>query len=316
MLEPTDAPQAHSSETDAKIPLQPMEFTDILDATFTLYGKHFGLFLGISAVYLFSTLGLKLLSAIFLANAEPMDITTATRVLALIAFTLCGISVVYLLVVGGLVSASAQVYLGRYTTPRAALTQGVRRLLSYLGGSVLWFLAVGALAITFIGIPFAIYFGILWSLYSIPIIVEENTATNALRRSRTLVKGTWWRVFGILFTIHLLLFMISFILRSALELIFPLTESAPEEGILKMMLWILLGSPLESLHSTAVFSYLIRSFIDLGIPTLLMPISIIGSTLLYFDLRIRKESFNSKMLVTNVGTDQTLSANIGKANAK
>lgn len=292
MLEPTDASHIDSSEIDAKTHLQPMAFTDILDAMFTLYGKHFWLFLGIAAIDLFLRLGLKLPSAILRTHAESMDIRAITHVLIFAAFAFCVTSVVHLLVGGGLIFASAQVYLGQPTTPGAALMQGVRRFWSYFGGSVLWFLTVGVVAITLIGIPLAIYLAILWSLYSIPIIVEESRAANGLRRSRTLVKGTWWRVFGILFTIHLLLFMIGFILHNALELIFPLTESAPEEGILEMIVWTLLGPSLESLHSTALLSYVIRSFIELGITTLLMPIAFIGSTLLYFDLRIRKEGFN------------------------
>jgi len=297
MLEPTDASHVDSGETEAKPVLQPMTFTEILDAMFTLYGKHFRLFLGVSAVYLFFSLGLELSSAIFRANVEPMDIITVTRVLTFTAFVLCSTSVVYLLVVGGLIFASARVYLEQHATPRKALAQGVRRFWSHLGGSVLWFLSVGVVALTLVGIPFAIYLAALWSLYSVPIIVEECTAANGLRRSRALVKGTWLRVFGILFTIHLLLFMIGFILDGALELILPLTESTPEEGILETILWLLLGPPLESLNSTAVLFYLIRSFIELGITTLLMPIGIIGSTLLYFDLRIRKEGFK------NVGTE-------------
>ncbi len=293
MLEPTDASHRYNSETEAKPVLQPMTFAGILDAMFTLYGKHFRLFLGVSAVYLFFGLGLEMSSAIFRASVESTDIITVTRVLTVAAFVICATSVVYLLVAGGVIFASARVYLGQHTTPRAALAQGVRRFWAYLGSSVLWSLTVGVLAITLIGIPFAIYLATLWSLYSIPIIVEECTAANGLRRSRALVKGTWWRVFGILFTIHLILFMISFILSEALEFIFPLTERAPDEGILEMMLFILLGPPLESLNSTAVLSYLIRSFIELGITALLMPIGIIGSTLLYFDLRIRKEGFKN-----------------------
>lgn len=292
MLEPTDASHVDSGEADAKTCLQPMAFTDILDAMFTLYGKHFRLFLGISAIYLFLRLGLKLPSAILRTHAESMDITAITHVLTVTAFALCATAIVDLVVWGGLTFASAQIYLGQSTTPGAALMQGVRRFWSYLGGSVLVCLTVGVVAITLIGIPFAIYLAILWSLYSIPIIVEKSRVVNGLRRSRALVKGTWWRVFGILFTIVLLLVMIGFILHNALELIFPLTESAPEEGILETILWILLGPSLESLHSTALLSYVIRSFIELGIDTLLMPIGIIGSTLLYFDLRIRKEGFN------------------------
>ena len=50
------------STPDAKIPLQPMKPTDILDAMFSLYLRHFRLFLGISAVYFVTMFSLSLLS--------------------------------------------------------------------------------------------------------------------------------------------------------------------------------------------------------------------------------------------------------------
>ena len=48
MLDPINPSKSNNSEMPI---LQPMGFTDILDAMFSLYRRHFGLFLAIAAVW-------------------------------------------------------------------------------------------------------------------------------------------------------------------------------------------------------------------------------------------------------------------------
>jgi len=45
--------------------------------------------------------------------------------------------------------------------------------------------------------------------------------------------------------------------------------------------------------------YAIQQFIIAGIAAFLMPVGVIGGSLLYFDLRIRKEAFDIEMRVVN-----------------
>jgi len=52
MLEPNDTSRNHNSEpTVVTTALKPMRFQDILDTTFSLYRKHFLLFLGLVAFF-------------------------------------------------------------------------------------------------------------------------------------------------------------------------------------------------------------------------------------------------------------------------
>ena len=213
-------------------------------------------------------------------------------------FTSLGTSVLSILVVAGLVYASAQVYLGREITAKTAWQQAWRRFWPYLWGGILWALAGGCLMVTIIGIPFAIYFWIRWSFYGLPVMFEETTGRNALRRSTELVKGSWWRVFGIMLAISLIAGMIGFILQASSEFILSLIGLAAPEEPANLLEWLQrLYIPVPS--EMGWFSYSVRRLVTLSIAFITMPIGPIGSTLLYFDLRIRKEAYDIEMQVTD-----------------
>ena len=195
MQEHNDLAQVDSNETGTT-PLQPMGFTDILDGMFTFYRNHFRLFITIGVVYLVLSFGVDLLSVFLLET----DATTVAGLVILLFTVLISVAV-STFVVAGLAYASAHVYLGREIIPGIALERAWQRFWTYLGSLILWSLVVGGLTITIIGIPFAIYFSVRWGLYSLPVMLEGTTARNALRRSTELVKGTWWRVFGIMLAI-------------------------------------------------------------------------------------------------------------------
>lgn len=74
----------------------------------------------------------------------------------------------------------------------------------------------GALVLlgSFVIVP-GIYFGIAWGLYTCCIAFEEKKGWDALRSSKALVQGKWWRTFGYL----LLLACVSVLWNSVFELI-------------------------------------------------------------------------------------------------
>ena len=291
MQEHNDLAQVHNSETGNTHP-QPMGFTDILDGMFSFYRSHFRLFVTIGAVYLVLSLGIDLISVSLLET----DATMGTG-LVILVFTILMSVAVSTFVVAGLAYASAHVYLGREITPGAALQRAWQRFWTYLGSLILWSLVVGGLTVTIIGIPFAIYFSVRWGLYSLPVLFEGTTARNALRRSTELVKGTWWRVFGIMLAISVISFMIYFILEASSSFLLSwmgLSEAEAPTGLLDTLRQLFIPTPSE----IGWFSYTIRRLVSLIIATFTMPISTIGSTLLYFDLRIRKEAYDIEMQLT------------------
>jgi hypothetical protein len=50
----------------------------------------------------------------------------------------------------------------------------------------------------------AIYFMTCWMLVSPVMIVEETFGMASLRRSRALIRGTWWKTFGLLIVVGLI----------------------------------------------------------------------------------------------------------------
>ena len=292
MQEQNELTQPNSNATDPTS-LQPMDFTDILDGIFSLYRNRLRLFLTIVVVYVILQFGIEQISVSLAQRSSGLGIDT----IILIFTSLCT-SVLSVLVVAGLVYASAQVYLGREITAKTAWQQASRRFWPYLWGGILWGLAGGCLFVTIIGIPFAIYFWIRWSLYGLPVMFEETTGRNALRRSTELVKGSWWRVFGIILAISLIAGMIGFILQASSEFILSLIGLAAPKEPANLLEWLQrLYIPVPS--EMGWFSYSVRRLVSLSIAFITMPISPIGSTLLYFDLRIRKEAYDLEMQVSD-----------------
>ena len=296
MQEHNDLPQVNSDETGAT-PIhaitRAMDFTDILDGMFSFYRSHFRLFLGIVAVYLVFSFGMEQIS-VFLLDIDDASNTSTVVFIVTILLSI----VVSTWVTAGLAYASAHIYLGREIVPGAALQHAWQRLWTYFGSFILWSLVVGGLTVTIIGIPFAIYFSIRWGLYPLPVLFEGATARNALRRSTELVKGTWWRVLGIMVAVTLIYFMINFILEVSSGFLLSwmgVTEIETPTGFWDTLRQLFFPTPSE----IGWFSYTIRRLVSLSITALTMPISIIGSTLLYFDLRIRKEAFDIEMQITN-----------------
>ena len=92
--------------------------------------------------------------------------------------------------------------------------------------------------------------------------------------------------------------MIYFILEASAGILLSWVGIAePEEptGLLDTLRQLFIPTPLE----IGWFSYIIRRLVTLSIATLTMPIGVIGSTLIYFDLRIRKEAYDIEMQVTD-----------------
>ncbi len=97
-----------------------------------------------------------------------------------------------------------------------------------------------------------------------------------MMRSRELVKGYWWRTFGILILLNILISVLASVAALPLAL----------AG------WGLSGD-LNILQAVNNIVKLLMSF-------LLYPLSLIATTLLYYDLRIRKEHLDIQQMVDNL----------------
>jgi hypothetical protein len=178
------------------------------------------------------------------------------------------ISTVLRLVAVLLVSAAclrviAQAYLGETTDWRSSLGFALRR-----GGPLLWLGLLYGLAVM-LGLVL-LFFGAVWLYvafaFAIPVLfVEGLRGTKALRRSFGLVKGRWWRTFGVL------------------------------------TVGFLLGTAVSSLVQALVLALsTLAGIVGLAIST---PFQAAVLTVVYFDLRVRKEGFDLELLAREMAGD-------------
>ena len=121
------------------------------------------------------------------------------------------------------------------------------------------------LSLAIIGLPLLIFVAVAWFFYIQAVVIEKKGPFEALARSWHLVQGQWFRVFGRVLVLVLILFVVGFI------------TSLP--GLAVMTSNVSLGNLLLTLGGTLV-----------------TPITYIGATLIYFDLRVRKEGFTLETL--------------------
>ncbi len=291
MQENQDSTTQNNIET-ATQNLQPMGLSDILDGMFTLYRNHISLYIRIVIVFFAISYVTDKLLMFSLLNSVSAGNLGAVFLLSIVSILLS------LYIVGVLSYATAHVFLGQNISAGNAFLHTLRLFAKLLGCGIIYFLVLGGLSITIIGIPFAIYFFIRWGFSTLPLLLEEKTIMGSLKRSSELVKGTWLRVFGITILIILIVQMIQTIFSTSIGMVFslfPATYEIQAVGIVENFRRLFAPSPVDIGWPI----YLIRSFITMGIHSILLPIGSIGGTLLYFDLRIRKEAYDLEMQVTN-----------------
>jgi len=147
---------------------------------------------------------------------------TASLLVAIIGFVL-GLAVTAVATV--VVRAEVN---GRPVTARAAVDAGVAKLgplvlmtLMLCGAALAGFLVVFALMVaigqvgvllSFAWLLVCVYFAVLFSFACAAIVIEDAGVMDSLQRSKALVTGGWWRVFGILLLTELVFAVVSWLL--------------------------------------------------------------------------------------------------------
>lgn len=122
------------------------------------------------------------------------------------------------------------------------------------------------LMLIIIGIPIFFYCVVIFFFYSPAIMLENEDVIGSLGRSRQLVSGSWWRVFGI-----------GIVIAVVLASIYLMTNYLG--GII---------SPILPYSDIVV---------NLVVNITLLPIGIIAMVLVYTDLRVRKEGYTHTQMV-------------------
>ncbi|WP_405680084.1 hypothetical protein OG859_28380 [Streptomyces sp. NBC_00048] len=246
------------------IPLRPLGPRDILDGTLTTLGRYGGRLLG--ALLLGQLAGLLLLVAV--AGAATLASVTRTVGSGVFVHTLVPAVALFLLAGWALATALAAALLrpavlGRPVTTLGLLRAATPRIPAVLGARLLALLAAagpGAAALA-AGLPplallplapVALWLGVLFALAPTAAGYERLGPVAALRRSARLVRGAWWRTFGVTvpagalalgaaFAVPLRFGALGALLAPALLLAFP----QPASGLLYMDRLLRLGPGLS-----------------------------------------------------------------------
>jgi hypothetical protein len=260
--------------------LRPLGIGEILDVAMKIVWRNAGTLL---RVVVFVVLPVQIASTLIAVSATPSADNSfsgndaaalvvgagAAGILSFIGSTLAS---------GACFRAIASAYLGHRTGWRDSIRYALHRLLSILWVTILVGI-VTVLGFILCIIP-GIYLGVGVSL-AIPVLLTEDArGGSALGRSRALVSGNWWRVFAVV----ALGYLLSAILGGAIEgLVAALTTvSTTPDSVVSALVSIVAGTV-----SSLVTTPFVAAFL----------------TVLYFDLRVRKEAFDLQLLAERIGVE-------------
>jgi hypothetical protein len=245
---------------------QPRDVGGILGGAFKLYRRRFWLFAAIAFsvvvpvdLLVYGVAGELLWKSDDFADSLPTG--------AAIASWLTPYLVMTPLVTAGHVRAVMDLAEGGDPTARSALAAAARRLPAVIGAVVLTaFLSTLGVVLLVVG---AVYLWVRWAVSAQAVVAEGLGAVGGMRRSWQLVQDNWWRVFGI----YVLVSLIGGILAALAGLPFLAAGAIADSGPLTLLGQILLDGVCYSFTALA-------------------------GTLLFFDLRARKEGTPAPPLPT------------------
>lgn len=155
----------------------------------------------------------------------------------------------------------------------ASTFSGASSSSSLVAAITAFFVIVGAFIMLMLGLAAVL---VRFVFFTQAAVVENHGPVSALRRSWDLVRGSYWRVLGIVVLIWILCYILAGLPATFasvfIQLIFsdPLKDFAVRQGL------------------TSVVTY--------GAQILVLPIQLIAYTLLYYDLRVRKEGYDLQLM--------------------
>lgn len=272
--------------------LRPLSVGEILDVAIKIYWRNAGT---LFRLVLIVVAPVQALSALIFASSAPSPaFVTPTpnfqptpedvRVASDQLWTfVAGTGVVFILglVAGTLATAASykavtDAYLGEKPDWRTSLRFAFRRF-----GPVLWVTTLSTLA-AIVGFIACFFPGVwLWVSFAIAVpalLTEHVRGTRALSRSYNLIKGRWWPALGLL--------ILGYILAG--------TVSTVVQGLFAGLLFTGIG---ENIVASAVLNA-VAATLGAMVAT---PFTAAFITVLYFDLRVRKEGFDLELMAEAVG---------------
>jgi hypothetical protein len=147
-----------------------------------------------------------------------------------------------------------------------------------------WEIRIMALTIAFV--VFAL---MAWFLF-IPqaVLLEGTRAAASIGRSIDLVKGKFWKVVGVLILIYIAISLIGLFFRLAAGAIMAMVDGG-------LTSYADLMSSMRRLQQIRIVSGIINFFLE--------PFRMIVVTLLYYDIRVRKEAYDTQLMAEELAIE-------------
>ena len=267
--------------------LRPLGVGEILDVAIKIYRSRFLVLMKAAAIVLAPVFVLSAVIGLSVTNEED-DIFLGTEPGAtpdidaseFWAFVAAALLIVILFYIASQVATGAcfKVVSGAYLNEEPDWRASLRFARSRLG-SLLWLSFLSALLLILAVLAFlvpAIYLWGAWAVATPVLLFDDVRGLSALRRSRQLVKGRWWPTVGVL--------VLVFILTSLVQ------------GVITGLL-----TGVVSVSGNEVASALADAVGQTAGAALTTPLSAAVVTVLYFDLRVRKEGFDLELMARRLG---------------
>jgi hypothetical protein len=295
--------QQQQAGADSAPRLRPLDIGQKIDAAIKLTTRNFGT---LARIVLLVALPVQIITVLVTLSTAPdgytvgsgdfgggtatpdssVHVSTGFWVGQVIVVLLGGF--VYLLTTAGCFRAIGHAYMGDRTTWRDSLGFALKRLHSVLWVSTLVFLAAMAgLILLIVG---SIWVGVLFALALPVLLLEGKKGSKALGRSSQLIKGRWWRTFGVL--------MAGYVLASVI--------SGIVQGILAALMFVAVGDD-------SALAVILSAIAGLAGQVITTPFVAALVTVVYFDLRVRKEAFDLQLLAQAMGGNAPTDALAGRS---
>jgi hypothetical protein len=257
-----------------KFRLGAMTVGDILDRGLKLLFSRFWAYVFIQVAALFPVLLLEIAAVVTLQTSvsQPRP-EVAVTYLGFVFGVLVAAMILQPLATGAALKVIAEEYVGRHISAGAAFGFTLSRFRPLIIASILTGLVI------LFGLFLLIIPGIIWAIsYSFvaqSVVLENLGASDSMDRSAALAYGHRWRIFGL----SILIFIVWLIL---------------EIGVAILGLMFPSDSPTTGFNMT---SALIHVFADFAVGVIVASYGAICMTLMYFDLRVRKEGFDLEIAV-------------------
>jgi hypothetical protein len=271
------------------VPLRPLNVSEILDGSFQVIRRNPRTTLGLSAVVAVVSAALTVGFQLWLSNIGPADQNNASAAFAdasgqvSAGFSLLVLSTFLGAILTGMLAAVVtEDVIGIRLTIGQAWQRARSRIWSLFG------LAVVTTFLELLGLLPCLVIGVwLWGIWAVAVpamMVEGTTIRGSLRRSKQLVDGLFWRVWGI----------------RALGAVLVGFVSAIISGPFEVLGFLVSGFSLGDSHLPASF-ILITAVGSIIATTVTAPVRAAIDALLYVDLRMRKEGLDLVLQQRAVG---------------